>query len=104
MRNKQVLIRLDAAEYQQLVELCQQLDLNQSDVIRHQLFNQKPSAHVELAQIQELRIIALQLKQILQRDDCLSAAERADHTEDLQALIESLKLIVRKLSRGVHLA
>ena len=103
MRNKQVLIRLDAAEYQQLVELCQQLDLNQSDVIRHQLFNQKPSAHVELAQIQELRIIALQLKQILQRDDCLSAAERADHTEDLQALIESLKLIVRKLSRGVHL-
>jgi len=104
MRNKQVLIRLDAAEYQQLVELCQQLDLNQSDVIRHQLFNQKPSAHVELAQIQELRIIALQLKQILQRDDCLTPAERADHATDLEALIEALKLIVRKLSRGVHLA
>ncbi|MHA3058722.1 plasmid mobilization protein [Acinetobacter sp. ANC 5584] len=104
MRNKQVLIRLDAAEYQQLVKLCQQLDLNQSEVIRHQLFNQKPSAHVELAQVQELRIIALQLKQILQRDDCLSAAERADHATDLEALIEALKLIVRKLSRGVHLA
>lgn len=104
MRNKQVLIRLDPAEYQQLTELCQQLDLNQSEVIRHQLFNQKPSAQVNLAQIQELRIIALQLKQILQRDDCLTAAERADHTTDLEALIEALKLIVRKLSRGVHLA
>ncbi|KJV40984.1 plasmid mobilization protein [Acinetobacter brisouii] len=104
MRNKQILIRLSDAEHRQLAELCHQLDLNQSEVIRHQLFNQKPSAHVELAQVQELRIIALQLKQILQRDDCLSAAERADHTEDLQALIESLKLIVRKLSRGVHLA
>jgi len=104
MRNKQILIRLSDAEHQKLAELCQQLDLNQSEVIRHQLFNQKPSAHVELAQVQELRIIALQLKYILQRDDCLSAAERADHTEDLQALIESLKLIVRKLSRGVHLA
>lgn len=99
MRNKQVLIRLDAAEYQQLTELCQQLDLNQSEVIRHQLFNQKPSAHVDLAQIQELRIIALQLKQMLQRDGCLSSAERAD----LETLIEALKLIVRKLSRGVHL-
>ena len=99
MRNKQVLIRLDAAEYQQLTELCQQLDLNQSEVIRHQLFNQKPSAQVNLAQIQELRIIALQLRQILQRDDCLSPAERVD----LEALIEALKLIVRKLSRGVHL-
>ena len=104
MRNKQILIRLSDAEHQKLAELCQQLDLNQSEVIRHQLFSQRPSAHVELAQVQELRIIALQLKYILQRDDCLSAAERADHTEDLQALIESLKLIVRKLSRGVHLA
>lgn len=103
MRNKQILIRLSDAEHRQLAELCQQLELNQSEVIRHQLFNQKPSAHVELAQVQELRIIALQLKQILQRDDCLSAAERADHTTDLEALIESLKLIVRKLSRGVHL-
>lgn len=103
MRNKQILIRLSDAEHQKLAELCQQLDLNQSEVIRHQLFSQRPSAHVELAQVQELRIIALQLKYILQRDDCLSAAERADHTEDLQALIESLKLIVRKLSRGVHL-
>lgn len=103
MRNKQILIRLSDAEHRKLAELCQQLDLNQSEVIRHQLFSQRPSAHVELAQVQELRIIALQLKYILQRDDCLSAAERADHTEDLQALIESLKLIVRKLSRGVHL-
>ncbi|MHA3081351.1 plasmid mobilization protein [Acinetobacter sp. ANC 5502] len=102
MRNKQILVRLDHAEYQQLAELCQQLQLNQSEVIRHQLFNQKPSAHVDLAQIQELRIIALQLKQILQRD-CLSAAERADHATDLEALIEALKLIVRKLSRGVQL-
>ena len=103
MRNKQVLIRLDHAEYQQLSELCQQLQLNQSEVIRHQLFNQKPSAQVDLAQIQELRIIALQLKHILQRD-CLTAAEREDHATDLEALIEALKLIVRKLSRGVHLA
>lgn len=103
MRNKQVLIRLDHAEYQQLSELCQQLQLNQSEVIRHQLFNQKPSAQVDLAQIQELRIIALQLKQILQRD-CLSPAERADHMMDIEALIEALKLIVRKLSRGVHIA
>ncbi|PVZ78617.1 ABC transporter substrate-binding protein [Serratia sp. S1B] len=102
MRNKQILVRLDHAEYQQLAELCQQLQLNQSEVIRHQLFNQKPSAQVDLAQIQELRIIALQLKQILQRDDCLTAAERANHTTDLEALIEALKLIVRKLSRGVH--
>jgi hypothetical protein len=104
MRNKQILVRLDHAEYQQLAELCQQLDLNQSEVIRHQLFNQKPSAHVDLAQIQELRMIALQLKQILQHDGCLSPAERADHTMDLEALIEALKLIVRKLSRGVHIA
>ena len=100
MRNKQILIRLSDAEHRQLAELCQQLELNQSEVIRHQLFNQRPSAHVNLAQIQELRIIALQLKQILQRDDCLSPAERVD----LEALIEALKLIVRKLSRGVHIA
>lgn len=104
MRNKQILIRLNAAEYQQLTELCQQLGLNQSEVIRHQLFNQKPSAHVDLAQIQELRIIALQLKQILQRDGCLSPDERADHATDLEVLIEALKLIVRKLSRGVYFA
>ncbi|ENU79089.1 hypothetical protein F975_03059 [Acinetobacter sp. ANC 3789] len=103
MRNKQILVRLDHAEYQQLAELCQQLQLNQSELIRHQLFNQKQSAHVDLAQIQELRIIALQLKQILQRD-CLSPAEQADHRTDLEALIEALKLIVRKLSRGVHIA
>lgn len=103
MRNKQVLIRLNAAEYQQLTKICRQLDLNQSEVIRHQLFSQRPSAHVELIQIQELRIIALQLKHILQRD-CLTAAEREDHATDLEALIEALKLIVRKLSRGVHLA
>lgn len=103
MRNKQILVRLDHAEYQQLAELCQQLQLNQSEVIRHQLFNQRPSAHVELAQIQELRMIALQLKQILQRD-CLSPEEQAAHAMDLQALIEALKLMVRKLSRGVQLA
>lgn len=103
MRNKQILIRLSDAEHRQLAELCQQLELNQSEVIRHQLFSQRPSAHVELAQVQELRIIALQLKYILQRDGCLSAAERADHATDLEALIEALKLIVRKLSRGVHL-
>lgn len=102
MRNKQILVRLDHAEYQQLAELCQQLQLNQSEVIRHQLFNQKPSAQVDLAQIQELRMIALQLKQILQRD-CLSPAEQAAHAMDLQALIEALKLMVRKLSRGVQL-
>ncbi|MHA3093184.1 plasmid mobilization protein [Acinetobacter brisouii] len=103
MRNKQILIRLSDAEHRKLAELCQQLDLNQSEVIRYQLFSQRPSAHVELIQIQELRIIALQLKHILQRD-CLTAAEREDHATDLEALIEALKLIVRKLSRGVHLA
>lgn len=104
MRNKQILIRLSDAEHRKLAELCQQLDLNQSEVIRYQLFSQRPSAHVELIQIQELRIIALQLKYILQRDDCLTPAERVDHATDLEALIEALKLIVRKLSRGVHLA
>lgn len=103
MRNKQILIRLSDAEHRKLAELCQQLDLNQSEVIRYQLFSQRPSAHVELIQIQELRIIALQLKHILQRD-CLTVAEREDHATDLEALIEALKLIVRKLSRGVHLA
>ncbi|WP_171492659.1 hypothetical protein [Acinetobacter brisouii] len=42
MRNKQILIRLSDAEHRQLAELCQQLDLNQSEVIRYSQIIIKP--------------------------------------------------------------
>lgn len=96
LRNKQILIRLNIDEYQQLSQTCKALQMNKSDYIRMKLLTKSHAQMLDLRDIHAIRINGLVLVKLLEK---LKDTPLISHElDDIKQLMNELKMIVRRLN------